>query len=282
MISVIVCTANRADRLDACFDALALAGTNAPAGWELIVVDNGSVDETRAVIERRAARGDLPIRYVAQPRPGLSRARNAGIAAALHPIIAFTDDDCRVAPDWLSSIASAFLDPHLSVLGGRVTLNDQADRPIAIRPFAEPARIGDLDAIGQYLIGCNMSLRATAFAAVGTFDVRLGAGTRARSAEDLDIFYRALKHGLMLCYSPKPHVLHAHGRRTAAAAAEAAKGYAAGRGAFYFKHALRGDRMVLKHLYWETRSSIALLRSRERRGALGCLLSGGFGYIWHR
>jgi glycosyltransferase involved in cell wall biosynthesis len=279
MISVVVCTADRAENLDACFDALAGACAATESAWELIVVDNGSVDATRAVIERRAQRGDLPIRYLYEPNPGLSRARNAGIAAARQPIVCFTDDDCRVAPDWLSAIETEFSDPHLSILGGRVTLQDPGDRPISIRPFAEPAPVGDLDEIVRLLIGCNMAVRATTFAAIGTFDVRLGAGTSARSAEDLDFFYRALQHGLTLRYSPSPHVRHAHGRRSPEAEADAARGYTAGRGAFYFKHALRGDRTALRHLYWEARTSLVSLRDRERRESLQCMLSGGFDYI---
>jgi len=245
----------------------------------LIVVDNGSVDATRAVIERRSRRGDLPIRYVSEPRRGLSRARNAGIAAASQPVLAFTDDDCLVTSDWLSAIENEFADPRLSVLGGRVTLDDPADRAIAIRPFSEPADVVDVDGIGRYLIGCNMAVRRAVFAAVGSFDVRLGAGTGARSAEDWDFCYRALKRGLTLRYSPSPHVRHAHGRRTAAAATEAANGYLVGRGAFYFKHVVRGDRSALKHLYWEIRAASNRQPDDVRNDALRRLLSGGFHYI---
>jgi glycosyltransferase involved in cell wall biosynthesis len=284
MISVIVCTANRGERLEMCFDALSRAGTNGPAGWELIVVDNGSADDTRAVVERRASRRDLPLRYVAERQPGLSRARNAGVAAALQPILAFTDDDCLVAPGWLDAIASAFTDPHLSALGGRVTLHDANDFPLSIRPFSEPADIVNVDDIGRYLIGCNMAARRSVFDAVGLFDVRLGAGTPSGSAEDLDFFYRCLKRGFTLRYSPAPHIYHAHGRRTAAAANELAKGYLAGRGAFYFKHAVRGDPSVMKHLYWEIRGLGSAVRSQNepRWGWLKCLLLGGFRYILGR
>ncbi len=280
MISVIVCTFNRGGRLDACFDALAVAGKNAPAGWELIVVDNGSSDDTRAVVQRRAMLGDLPLRCITEQRRGLSHARNAGVTASTQPVVAFTDDDCLVAPDWLQSIAAALADPRLSILGGRVTLHDDADYPVSIRPFLNSEAISDFDAIGRYLIGCNMATRRSVFADVGLFDVRLGAGAPARSAEDLDFFYRCLKRGMTLRYSPHPHVFHAHGRRTAAEIAELADSYVTGRGAFYFKHVMRGDGNALKHLYWEIRSRRAGFESSRK--TLRRLLSGGFGYILRR
>ena len=280
MITVIVCTADRASLLDECLDSFAVAQGNAPAVWELVVVDNGVGDATRGVVERRASRGDLPIRYVAEPRRGLSRARNTGVSAARHPIVAFTDDDCRVAPDWLAEIAAAFSNPGLGVLGGRVTLHDPADLSVSIRPFTEAAAITNFDDILSRMIGCNMAIRASVFATIGPFDARLGAGTSVHSAEDLDFFYRCLKHGVTLRYSPLPQVQHAHGRRTATAANELAKGYVAGRGAFYFKHALRGDMTALKHLYWEIRAPLAT--GQGRWSTLEYLFSGGLRYILHR
>jgi GT2 family glycosyltransferase len=125
-----------------------------------------------------------------------------------------------------------------------------------------------------------MAIRASVFTAVGVFDTRLGAGASVRSAEDVDFFYRCLKHGLTLRYSPRPHVQHAHKRRTATALSELASGYVEGRGAFYFKHALRGDRTALKHLYWEMRSSSAT--DQYRWSMLGRLILGGLRYILRR
>jgi glycosyltransferase involved in cell wall biosynthesis len=277
MISVIVCTADRAEQLEACFESFALARAEAPRDWELIVVDNGDSGATRDAVERRASRGDLPLRYVAEPRRGLSRARNTGVASARHPIVAFTDDDCRVAPNWLAEIAAAFSNSDIGVLGGRVTLYDSADAAVSIRPFTKPATIASLDDILLRLIGCNMAMRASVFGVVGAFDERLGAGTSLRAAEDFDFFYRCLKRGVTVRYSPLLHVQHAHGRRPGPALDELAKGYVEGRGAFYFKHALRGDPTALKHLYWELRSSHAADPGRwttHRR-----LFSGGLRYI---
>jgi GT2 family glycosyltransferase len=127
-----------------------------------------------------------------------------------------------------------------------------------------------------------MAIRRSVFPLVGLFDVRLGVGTPARSAEDLDFFYRCFKRGLKLRYSPAPHVYHAHGRRTPADVEELADGYMTGRGAFYFKHALRGDGHVLKRLYWELRSPRSGHAMHRREPGFRRLLSGGFGYILGR
>ena len=94
-ISLILCTRDRAGALKGALDAVAaldFAGT-----WEVVLVDNGSSDTTKAVIEDFAKKVAFPVRYVHQPIKGLSNARNAGLAAARGAIIAFTDDDCYVS-----------------------------------------------------------------------------------------------------------------------------------------------------------------------------------------
>jgi glycosyltransferase involved in cell wall biosynthesis len=271
VISVIVCTVDRGHRLDACFDALAESAAISSTPLELIVVDNGSVDDTRRVVARWSQASKLPTCYVVEQKRGLSRARNAGIAAARHPILAFTDDDCLVAPSWVSAIGTEFRDLRLDVLGGRVTLHDPSDRPVAIRPSESPATIDDLNGINEYLVGCNMAMRRSVFTTLGGFDERLGAGSDARSAEDTDLLYRCVRRGMSVRFSPEMHVRHAHGRRSDADIASLGSGYIRGRGAFYVKHAVRGDLRAIKHLYWELRT----LPAKQRR----TLLSGGFRYM---
>jgi glycosyltransferase involved in cell wall biosynthesis len=270
MISVILCTVDRGHRLNACFDALAESAAVSSAPLELIVVDNGSVDDTRAVVARWSQASKLPIRYLLEHRRGLSRARNAGIAAARYPILAFTDDDCLVASGWVGAIATGFQDAGVDVLGGRVTLHNPSDRPVGIRPSESPATIDDLNGV-WHLIGCNMAMRRSVFTTLGRFDERLGAGSAAQSAEDVDMFYRCLQRGMTVRFSPDMHVRHAHGRRSDADVASLGSGYVRGRGAFYAKYAVRGDLAIIKRLYWQLRS----LPAKER----GALLAGAFRYI---
>lgn len=218
--------------------------------WQLVVVDNASTDDTKAVIDRFA--GDLPLVHAYEPRPGLSHARNRGIAQALHPIIAFTDDDCLVGPDWARAIVAEFArHPDLSILGGRVELADAGDCPVAVRVHDRAERITTIDQVVTMMSGCNMAFRREVFETVGTFDPAFGKGKPIGSAEDTDLLYRALKRGSAMAYSPDVLVRHAHGRNTSAAVESVARDYVKGRGAFYCKFI--GDRQVARMAYWEVR-----------------------------
>lgn len=106
LISVILCTRNRASQLGHVLTSF--LGLTHPDGatWEMIVVDNGSTDETPSVIESFSHL--LPLRRVWEPEPGLSNARNAGVAEARGDYICWTDDDVEVDPDWLAAYARAF------------------------------------------------------------------------------------------------------------------------------------------------------------------------------
>src|SRR5215471_13462056 len=101
--TVIIGTHNRSGMLAGAVDSV-LAQHNNDVRYQLIVVDNNSTDDTRAVVESYIVRGHNHLQYIFEPRPGVSHARNSGIANARAPIIAFTDDDIRVSSDWVSSI----------------------------------------------------------------------------------------------------------------------------------------------------------------------------------
>jgi glycosyltransferase involved in cell wall biosynthesis len=118
-ISVVLSTYNRCDILPRALEHLARQQTRG-LEVEIIVVDNNSTDETKAVIESFAAR-DKRIRYLFEPRQGVSYGRNAGIAAARADAIVFTDDDVEVASDWIYRIHQALLHyPDADFIGGRV------------------------------------------------------------------------------------------------------------------------------------------------------------------
>lgn len=104
-VSAVVCTRDRAAALRrglASFLELNLDG----AVFELVVVDNGSADETASVITGFAAQAPFPVRLVAEPEPGLSRARNCGLRHATGDLILMTDDDCYVQPEWVQARAA--------------------------------------------------------------------------------------------------------------------------------------------------------------------------------
>src|SRR4051812_27727014 len=99
-VSIIIATHNRCKQLDRCLAAV--QGISSGREWELVVVDNGSTDATPSVVQEFAAIAHMPVKYVFEPRPGLGNAHNAGIRVAQGQILAFTDDDCYPAADFVS------------------------------------------------------------------------------------------------------------------------------------------------------------------------------------
>lgn len=262
MISVVIATRNRAVQLGKCvrrFQELDLSGIS---GWELILVDNGSTDDTAQVVEDLKASTELPLSYIFEPKAGISPARNAGIRAAKYEVIAFTDDDCLVDPAWLTAILTVFQEePDLALVGGRVELHDPKDYEISVRRFQDQYGVTTLDDLFDRLIGCNMAMSAAAIRKVGDFDTSLGVGAVFKAGEDHDYFYRMLKSGAKILYDPRILIEHAHGRRANAEIQTLKSNYMQGRAAIFAKHIRAGDRGLIKRVYWELR---ALLRTGKR------------------
>jgi glucosyl-dolichyl phosphate glucuronosyltransferase len=120
IVSVIICTRNRADSLARTLTSLVVAASHVEIPWELQVVDNGSIDKTQAVVS--SFEGKLPIRLIVENTPGLSNARNAGVAKARGHYILWTDDDVIVDENWLSAYIAAFAKyPDCALFGGAAT-----------------------------------------------------------------------------------------------------------------------------------------------------------------
>src|SRR3954471_11488525 len=102
--SIIIPTYNRADELRETIRSI--AKLNVDGEWELLVVDNKSPDHTRAVVEQQRSSFPALLRYLFEPEQGRYAALNTGIRAARGKIIATTDDDARVEPDWLTQAAA--------------------------------------------------------------------------------------------------------------------------------------------------------------------------------
>jgi glycosyltransferase involved in cell wall biosynthesis len=121
-ISVVIGTHNRSSLLSGALDSVLDQRIDGPpARYEVIVVDNNSTDDTREVVERYITQGHLNLKYVFEERQGVSHARNRGIANAQAPIVSFTDDDVRVAQDWISNIKAGFdTHPEVDFLGGKI------------------------------------------------------------------------------------------------------------------------------------------------------------------
>ncbi len=222
-VSLIICTRDRPKQLAACLravDALRLPSE------EVIVVNNSPSDTATEAVVR-----EFPdIRYIVEPKPGLSAARNAGLAVASSELIAFTDDDVQVAENWISRIKRAFADPDLMAITGlmlpreleteaQVAFQLRLRRGISLpfRPLTfDSAFFEDWRSRGVpcWLIGAgaNMAFRRQVFDHVGLFDERLGAGA-AGCSEDSEMWYRILARGHSCRYDPACVVRHSH-RRT--------------------------------------------------------------------
>jgi glucosyl-dolichyl phosphate glucuronosyltransferase len=120
-VSVVISTCNRAESLAIALRSLSEQRVPAGLYFEVIVVDNNSSDETRAVVERFSRGVFAHLRYIFEPRQGVALSRNVGITAARGDIIAFTDDDNAVASDWVASVKRILDDrPDIAALGGAI------------------------------------------------------------------------------------------------------------------------------------------------------------------
>jgi len=211
-VSVVLSTYNRADRLPAALDAL--LAQSADIAYEVIVVDNNSTDATRTVVEQAAARSDGRLRYVFEPRQGLSYGRNAGIAVARSPIVAFSDDDVRVAPDWIAQLKRTFdAHPEIDYVGGRVLphwlaspppwLTDAHWAPLALQDYGDQPIVSGRER-AVCLVGANLAFRRRLFDVVGMFTPSLGrVKDGIGSTEDHDMQLRAWKAGIRGLYDPE-------------------------------------------------------------------------------
>src|SRR4051812_48213770 len=129
-LSVLVCSRNRVERLKRCVEAM--LAVKASHDWELVIVDNASTDGTANFLSTLSPNGVRPkVTILTEPVPGKGRALNIGWRRAEGQIIAFTDDDCYVTPDYVDAVISAF-DRDVGFVGGRVLLFDEGDFPITI------------------------------------------------------------------------------------------------------------------------------------------------------
>ncbi len=241
-LSVVVCTRERAADLARCLDGLRPI---AAAGHEVIVVDNAPLTAaTTDVVARH------PVRYVREPRAGLSYARNCGLREARHAIVAFTDDDAVPDTRWIDALAQPFADERIACVTGLVM-------PIELRTTAQhvfeayaqhrrrfaPHVFTAADTVpataGVVGIGANMALRRDLALRLGGFDTRLGAGARTCAGEENDMFARTLDAGFAIAYTPKALVWHRH-RDTNAELRRCIFGYGVGVYAFLTKRVVEG------------------------------------------
>ena len=218
-VSVIIATYSRAALLDECLRHL--SSQHFAPGDEVIIVDNGSTDNTSDVVMRHQSAFVVPLQFLREPRPGKSHALTRALSAAGGEVLAFLDDDVNVEANWLEVVRDTMRDPGIALMGGRVVPRWEATVPEWMRVApAHYSRLGaplglldyprDVVQLGpRTVLGANMAVRREVFDALGGFATHLGKlrGTLL-SGEDHELCLRVQRAGYRAVYVPAAIVRH--------------------------------------------------------------------------
>jgi O-antigen biosynthesis protein len=250
-ISVVICTRDRPDQIKKCLNRLT---RQKYPRYEVVVVDNAPTsDALRPVVEGQVVEGQVvegqaEFRYCVEPRPGLSWARNAGIAAASSDTIAFLDDDDEPDEYWLAGIAEGFArGKRIGCVSGIVlpakldnvveNLFEQVGghskgRGFVNETFSKSGPQSPLWPLPPFGVGANMAFRREALDRIGGFDVALGAGTPTAGGEDTLAITLVMLEGYEVAYEPAALMWHNH-RQDMVSLNKQLHGYSVGLTAFY-------------------------------------------------
>jgi glycosyltransferase involved in cell wall biosynthesis len=214
-ITVAICTWNRSAGLRRTLEELTSLRLSPGFAWELLVVNNNCTDDTDAVCAE--FNGRLPIRVLHEPTPGQSHARNLAIKEARAPYIAWTDDDVLVEPDWLQALWRAFGEQKADWTFGASEPEWPSGAPSWYAPrfrgyFAVldygPAPFVVKDLSRPYY-GLNFAGTRDAHVALKGFRTEFGfKGKEGGVGEDVDMFERAMRAGMIVAYTPAARVRH--------------------------------------------------------------------------
>jgi len=214
-VSILLATRNRSKQLARTLDALALLRTRDLA-WEVVVVDNGSSDDTAATI--RAAATSLPLLHLEEPERGKNHAINKGLSAARGELIVFTDDDCLPEPDWLQELVRAARRwPNDNIFGGAVRPRFPAQTPSWLSDpdfrhgrwaFSWYQPRADEGPTSETPLGPNMMIRASVLRNT-RFDSSIGpSGSSYAMGSEVELLLRLQRSGEPFIYVPSAVVHH--------------------------------------------------------------------------
>ena len=194
--SVLVCTHNGAATLGECLEGL---GRLRYPDYEVIVVDDGSTDDSAAIARAHG------VRLIRTENRGLSAARTTALEAATGELVAYIDDDARPDEDWLGYLALAMRGgdhagvggPNLPVPGDGLVAEAVANAP------GGPVHVLLSDTVAEHLPGCNMAFRRDRLAAIGGFDAQFRV-----AGDDVDVCWRLQAQGWTLGFHPTAVVWH--------------------------------------------------------------------------
>jgi glycosyltransferase involved in cell wall biosynthesis len=223
-VSVVVPALNAERSIAGCVASL-LALDFAPERREIVVVDNGSTDRTRALLGQFGE----AIRVLSEPVRGSAAARNRGIREARGALVAFTDADCTVGEQWLAALLPRLEDTAVGIAGGPILSRRPCNR---VELFGESihdhrAALERLDP--PYAIAMNWASRREVLLAAGLFDETLLRG------QDVDLAWRLHAAGYRLVYEERGRVYHRNERTPWGLAHEG------------YLHGLHGVRVRAKH-----------------------------------
>jgi glucosyl-dolichyl phosphate glucuronosyltransferase len=219
--SILICTFNRAGLLAETLGTIAVMHVDPTLQWEVIVVDNNSTDNTRAVTELITPGFPVPVRVIFEPRQGKSHALNTGIEASSAEVIVFTDDDVQVAPDWLETgVRPLITRRDIDYTGGPVHplwdatppewINGKPGilwGPIALVDYGTESFI--FEDRQRIPMGVNMAVRRSLIARVGGFHPDLErSGSSLMGQGQAEFFFRTRAAGIRGLYVPEMKLKH--------------------------------------------------------------------------
>ena len=260
-VSVVICAFNAERTMDAC---LASLRTLRYPNYEVIVVNDGSTDRTLEISQRYPE-----VRIFSQENKGLSVARNVGYENATGEIVAYTDSDCVVDPDWLTYLTYKFAHSGFVAVGGPNLPPPEDSRTaacVAASPGG-PAHVLIDDEVAEHIPGCNMAFLKTALQEIGGFDpIHRAAG------DDVDLCWRLQNHGHAIGFSPAAMVWHFR-RNTIKAYLKQQMGYGKAEAQLYFKHPFRfnmlGQSQWIGRIYGDLGMSLFSRRPIIYHGVFG-------------
>lgn len=197
-VSVVVCAYNASDTIE---DTLQSLGKLTYPDYEVIVINDGSRDRTGEIAH------SYPVRTIDIPNGGLSAARNLGLAHATGEIVAYTDADVRVDPDWLTYLVQPIVQDGFQGSGGPNVI--PADDPWVAQCVARapggPTHVLLDDRVAEHVPGCNMAFRRAELLSIGGFNPAY-----LRAGDDVDVCWRLQARGYRIGFAPSALVWHHH------------------------------------------------------------------------
>lgn len=267
-VTVVVPTHERPDHLARLLAALESQSIGSE-GFEVCVVDDGSGEPPGDL-----SRFDLSLRVLRHDHPrGPAAARNTGWRAARGRLVAFTDDDCQPAPQWLAALVRAWSESDDRVVQGAT----EPDRPGDVRPLS---RTMDVSGPTGLYETCNIAYPRRLLERVEGFDERF----RRACGEDVDLGIRAARAGADVAYAPDALVYHAVHQPSLAARVRHARIWSDAVLTLKLYPELRS--MLIGGLFWKRTHALLLLAagggavSIAKRSLLPALLS-SLAYVEH-